>query len=366
MEVFTHITNNLVLLMTVIGILAFMVSAITEVTKNISVLKKIPTDLLVIILSAALCLVAYFSYTSYFNIGIQWYCITGCLIAAFIVAFVAMYGWEKLSVLYNRYKKQEGESMAIKIGHASIDERGKISDGKIGDQTGKEICIRSWYLKPWNVYLECTDKALANSAAKFMEQICDNPAYGYDQIERWTGYNNIKKNKNRVSGVGGEFDCSSLVISCYILSGLNISVDGYTGNLKAKLLATGKFKAFTDPAHLTSDKYAKRGGIYLKEGSHVIMALEDGQMPKNPYKEPTETIKLDKAGEGVMWVQWELREAGYTIVMVDGYEKELKIDGDCGTITNAGIRSYQKDHGLVVDGMAGPKTIASLKKVQLF
>lgn len=105
MEFLTLITNNLVILMTVIGLMAFLVSAITEVTKNIGVLKRIPTDLQVIVLSATLCLVAYFAYTSYFNIEIQWYCVTGCLIAAFIVSFVAMYGWEKLSVLYNRFKK---------------------------------------------------------------------------------------------------------------------------------------------------------------------------------------------------------------------------------------------------------------------
>ncbi|MDF2907487.1 MAG: cell surface protein [Herbinix sp.] len=250
--------------------------------------------------------------------------------------------------------------MSIKIGHASIDERGKISGGKTGDQTAKEICIRYWYSKPWNVYLECIDQILANKAAKFMEQICSNSNYGYDQIERWTGYAAIKKNKNKVAGAVGEFDCSSLIITCYILAGLEMSADGYTGNLRAKLLATGKFKAYLDPTHLTSDKHAKRGGIYLKEGSHVVMALEDGQRAKNPYKQPTETIKQGMAGEGVMWVQWELREAGYTIVKVNGYEKELKIDGDCGSITDTGIRMYQHDHGLSVDGKVGPATRKSM------
>ena len=36
--------------------------------------------------------------------------------------------------------------MSVKIGHASIDENNKASGGKSGDQTGKEICIRNWYL----------------------------------------------------------------------------------------------------------------------------------------------------------------------------------------------------------------------------
>lgn len=34
---------------------------------------------------------------------------------------------------------------ADRIVHASGNEKGKITGGKEGDQTGKEICIRSWY-----------------------------------------------------------------------------------------------------------------------------------------------------------------------------------------------------------------------------
>ena len=35
--------------------------------------------------------------------------------------------------------------MAVLIGHASINEKGKVTGGKKGDQTGKEVCIRTWY-----------------------------------------------------------------------------------------------------------------------------------------------------------------------------------------------------------------------------
>lgn len=47
-----------------------------------------------------------------------------------------------------------------KLVHASINEKGTVRGGKKGDQTGKEICIRSYYNKPWsNVlrYYENTD-----------------------------------------------------------------------------------------------------------------------------------------------------------------------------------------------------------------
>ena len=43
--------------------------------------------------------------------------------------------------------------MAITIGHASIDERGKINGGSSGDQTGKEVCTRSYYMHSKGWYL---------------------------------------------------------------------------------------------------------------------------------------------------------------------------------------------------------------------
>lgn len=53
---------------------------------------------------------------------------------------------------------KEGSHVAMFIGngqivHASINENGKVTGGKEGDQTGKEICMRSYYNKPWNSVL---------------------------------------------------------------------------------------------------------------------------------------------------------------------------------------------------------------------
>jgi hypothetical protein len=103
MDILSLFTNNAILLVTIIGVLAFLVSVITEVTKKIGFLAKIPTDFQVIVLSIVLCQVAYFAYTSKFSIEIQWYYVAGCFIAAFIVSFISMYGWEKFTTLYNRF-----------------------------------------------------------------------------------------------------------------------------------------------------------------------------------------------------------------------------------------------------------------------
>ncbi len=101
------ITNNLVIVMAIIGVLAFIVSVITEVTKEIGIFKRIPTDLQVIVLSLFLCLFSYFAYCSYSGMMILWYLIVGIIIGSFIVSFVAMFGWEKLINLYERFKGGE-------------------------------------------------------------------------------------------------------------------------------------------------------------------------------------------------------------------------------------------------------------------
>lgn len=220
--------------------------------------------------------------------------------------------------------------MAIKVGNASIDENGKITGGEIGDQNAKEICVRSWYSKPWNVYLECTDDTLAKKASDWMDRICEDKDFGYDQNERWTGYYSIKKNGYKLDGAKGEFDCSSLVITCYIFAGLDISPDGYTGNLKSKLLKSGKFIAYTDSSHLLNDTQAKRGGIFLKEGSHVVMALEDG----HKYYTPTKTITPESDPEDIKWAQGKLNN------VLPEWLPKLKIDGDYGAKTRIAVLIY--------------------------
>ena len=90
-------------LMVTIGTLAFVPSVITEVIKGIGVFKKIPTDIVVIILSMVLTVVAFFAYAQYAALVVTWYLIVAALIGGFFVAFIAMYGWSKLKELWTRF-----------------------------------------------------------------------------------------------------------------------------------------------------------------------------------------------------------------------------------------------------------------------
>ena len=180
----------------------------------------------------------------------------------------------------------------VLIGHAAQDENGSIEGPTHGDQTGKEICTREWYDRKngWGVYLECLNPEMANRAAEYMEQICADDHFGYSQTHRWYGYKSIESNDG-VAGAEGDFDCSSLVISCYIFAGLDIQPTGYTGNLERIFMNTGRFRSYSDAAHLKSGNLSTRGGIYLAPDAHVAMVLSNSDMiTDEPLASPAPSI----------------------------------------------------------------------------
>ncbi|MEE0265903.1 MAG: ribonuclease [Acutalibacteraceae bacterium] len=89
----------------IIGCLATLVSIVTQVTKEFNFLKAIPTAIQVTVLSIAFTVIAYLAYTSYNNIVTEWFMIVASVVVGFIVAFVSMFGWEKLHDIYKRFKK---------------------------------------------------------------------------------------------------------------------------------------------------------------------------------------------------------------------------------------------------------------------
>ena len=88
-----------------VAILAFVVSAITEVIKNVWPLKAVPTDAVVIVLSMIVTVIAYFGLIAHLGRVFLWYELALAIVGAFIVAYVAMFGWTKLGELWNRFKK---------------------------------------------------------------------------------------------------------------------------------------------------------------------------------------------------------------------------------------------------------------------
>ena len=85
-----------------IGVLAFLVSVITQVIKEMPWLSKIQTNAVALIISLILCPLAVIILCVWLEITIIWYYIVAAVIAAFIVYLVATGGWEKISEMWRR------------------------------------------------------------------------------------------------------------------------------------------------------------------------------------------------------------------------------------------------------------------------
>lgn len=103
MELFKELSNVILYL----GIMAFLVSVVTEVLKKWEWLRtKVPTALVVIAVSLILCPVSLIAVLMYFGLVITWYMVFASFIAAFIVAMIAMDGWERVTELAGRMIKK--------------------------------------------------------------------------------------------------------------------------------------------------------------------------------------------------------------------------------------------------------------------
>lgn len=186
--------------------------------------------------------------------------------------------------------------MTVRIGHASIDENGKIKGGSAGDQNGKEVCTRSWYLhkKGW-VVLRCINAEKRELIARAMEMACSNPHIGYDQWQRDSLFSHVKpygfdpsKTTKKV-----ETDCSALVRVCIAYAfGEDVAGNIRTVSEPAALEKTGRFELLSDAKHCKSSDYLRRGDILCTPVSgHTVVVLDDGPLANITTRTATEAAR---------------------------------------------------------------------------
>lgn len=102
--------------------------------------------------------------------------------------------------------------------------------------------------------------------------------------------------------------------------------------------------------YATGPDYAKR--IMDTIRSHNLTQYDTGEdSAGNPYTLNKRVVKYGDKGESVKWLQWWLNKHG----------ANLTIDGIFGKQTKLSVLLFQGEHGLVADGIVGPKTIAALQ-----
>ena len=135
--------------------------------------------------------------------------------------------------------------MGLIIGHASIDENNKIQGGSLGDNNGREVCLRDYYMhsKGWYV-LRPKSVDIANKIASAMKEACKNDHIGYDQNNRYGVITKLRSYKTlEAIKVNTESDCSSLVRACCIQAGFDPG-DFTTDDEAERLEKTGYYSCF--------------------------------------------------------------------------------------------------------------------------
>lgn len=191
--------------------------------------------------------------------------------------------------------------------HASISENGGAGwddNAKAGDQTGKEVCIRSWYNKPWDFMLRYPDKSIARKAVATAVKLANSNLVGYDQSERNSLYNALKKYNFDVdayirNGQKTETDCSAFVyavFACFI-PGMRSNDNAPVTSTMRSLYREWGFVVHTGQGYLSGNNLMN-GDILVNENSHTAIAT-DGDAgdttPVNIIDLPAYTPDVDHA-----------------------------------------------------------------------
>lgn len=86
---------NWSVVISIIGVLVVLTNIIVQVLKKL-IWDRLPTNILAIIVSMVLTLVAFFAYCQIKAIAVVWYMVAAAVVLGFLVAYAAMFGFDKL------------------------------------------------------------------------------------------------------------------------------------------------------------------------------------------------------------------------------------------------------------------------------
>lgn len=181
----------------------------------------------------------------------------------------------------------------MKIVQASISENNTIT-GNSGDQTGKEVHVGAWYNYPWDIALRYRDTEIAKKAAAVAVKLANSNLVGYDQYQRNTLYDALRRNSWNVdryikSGEKTETDCSAFVYAVYCCF-----IPAMRSNNNAPVTSTmwTLYKAWGFDVKTPTVGTLKNGDIVLNEMCHTAIVIDD--QPVTTVS-PTVTKTVDDA-----------------------------------------------------------------------
>lgn len=95
---------NIPVLLSIIGALVVVTNIIVQVLKNLT-WDKLPTNILAVIVSMVLTLVAFFAYCQICSIAVEWYMVVAAVVVGFLTSYAAMFGFDKLKESITQIKQ---------------------------------------------------------------------------------------------------------------------------------------------------------------------------------------------------------------------------------------------------------------------
>lgn len=246
--------------------------------------------------------------------------------------------------------------MTITIGSARIDEHGKATGGKAGDQKQKtvpdykgEVAMQNFYdVGKWGYVLRAIPAQAAMSIAMSMIMACNNPNVGYNQSRR---LEIIKYGTGSDTPVN--CDCSTLVRQCVREAGIEAG-NFTTANEVSMLMATGQFEKI----FYTAGMKLYTGDILVtKTKGHTVVVTEGETRDATALETSTAvavpTVKKGSRGENARLLQHNLNQCGYA----------LEEDGIFGKLSTAALVRWQNANGLVADGIYGAMSAAKMRQI---
>lgn len=226
--------------------------------------------------------------------------------------------------------------------------------------------------------------------------IANDNSHGYSQANRW----------------GPDYDCSSMMVSVWQTAGVPVKDAGatFTGNMYDAFLRCG-FKDVTAECNLRTCGGMRPGDVLLNKANHTAMYIgcceivharssEGNSIPGDQsgneiriqgyYNYPwdavlrycggttvsteTNNTLADDTMYAVMCLvpEMKLGDSGYYVQVVQmlltlrGYEpantikKQGIADGEYGPGTEAAVKRFQAEHGLIANGVCSPQTFSKI------
>ena len=99
---------NIPVLLSIIGALVVVTNIIVQVLKNLT-WDKLPTNILAVIVSMVLTLVAFFAYCQICSIAVEWYMVVAAVVVGLLTSYAAMFGFDKLKESITQMKQLNGK-----------------------------------------------------------------------------------------------------------------------------------------------------------------------------------------------------------------------------------------------------------------